>query len=132
MAATVVDAGVLIGYLEAADAHHDRAVVALAAAEKRGDTFATPTSVYAELLVGPFRAGSAAVAKVEMVLRDFAVELVPLTSAIARQAAHLRAQHRSLRLPDAIVLATADALGAVRILTTDDAWRRFSKRAEIV
>ncbi len=47
----------------------------------------------------------------------------PATRDIARVAAALRARHgRSLRLPDALVLATAEVLGADSVLTTDAGW----------
>ena len=46
--------------------------------------------------------------------------VVPIDRRIAAKAARLRARHgRALRLPDALVLATADVLRADRVLTTD-------------
>jgi predicted nucleic acid-binding protein len=39
------------------------------------------------------------------------IAVTPLTAAIAERAAELRAAHDRLRLPDAIVLATARELG---------------------
>jgi len=39
------------------------------------------------------------------------IAVVPLTAPIAERAAGLRAQHDALRLPDALVLATAQAHG---------------------
>ena len=51
---------------------------------------------------------------------------------IAHRAAALRARHRALTLPDALVLATGDVLDATAVLTTDGAWRRFSRRARAI
>ena len=42
-----------------------------------------------------------------------------MSQAIAERAAEIRAQHERLRLPDAIVLATARELGA-ELLSYDD------------
>ena len=41
---------------------------------------------------------------------------------IAVAAAALRANHAALKLPDALVVATASVLGADRLLTTDRGW----------
>jgi predicted nucleic acid-binding protein len=50
---------------------------------------------------------------------------------VAERAASLRARHGALRLPDALVLATADALDAT-VLTCDRAWARASRRARVL
>jgi len=47
-------------------------------------------------------------------------------------AAKLRADHRALRLPDAIVLATATITKAETVLTGDKRWRRIDPRVETV
>ncbi len=44
----------------------------------------------------------------------------------------LRARHRRLRPPDALVIGTAHALDAVTVLTTDAVWARFSDRVQVV
>jgi len=46
----------------------------------------------------------------------------PLTTPIARKAARLRAIHKSLKLPDALVVATAIHCEAQRLVTTDRKW----------
>jgi predicted nucleic acid-binding protein len=45
-----------------------------------------------------------------------------LDEEIATQAATLRARHRSLELPDALVIATAEHSRADRLITTDRKW----------
>ena len=127
MAVVVLDASVVIAFLDATDAHHERAVVALTA--RRADELVIPASVYAETLVRPFREGAAAVAKVERFLADFAIRTEPLTADIARRAAELRSRRTGLKLPDAIVLATGEALSAAAILTADAEWSKVSRRA---
>jgi predicted nucleic acid-binding protein len=51
---------------------------------------------------------------------------------IAETAAELRAHHRALRLPDAVVIATGDVLGADAVLTGDARWRRVSRRVRVI
>jgi predicted nucleic acid-binding protein len=133
VALTVLDVGVVIGVLDATDAHHDRAREALQAALDRGDALALPASAYAECLVGPFRRGARPVAAVDAFLADLAIDVEPVTRQLAKRAAQLRAKHgRALRLPDALVLATALHLKAERVLTTDAAWPAVGTAVELV
>lgn len=125
MGLTIIDAGVVIGTLDANDAHHGTAVEALRIGFDRGDRFVVPASVYAETLVGPFRRGGEAVAEAEAFFTDMGIRIEPISREIARLAAQLRAEHgRSLRLPDALVIATAEALQAECAITTDKGWPR--------
>ena len=79
-----------------------------------------PASSYSEILVNPSRSGPAAVKEVDGIVDALPGVVVPVDRAIAASAAALRAQHgRALRLPDALVLATADVLRADRVMTTD-------------
>ena len=50
------------------------------------------------------------------------IAVVPVGEEIAVNAADLRARHKSLKLPDALVIATADSQGAESLLTTDRRW----------
>jgi predicted nucleic acid-binding protein len=89
----------------------------------RAEELAIPASAYAEVLVGPFRQGASAVAKVDEFLAALPARVEPATREIAATAARLRAQHGTkLRLPDALVVATAVELGAAQLLTTDGGW----------
>lgn len=56
----------------------------------------------------------------------------PLNEDVAVAAALWRARHSSLRLPDALVLATADVGAADAILTGDKRWRRLDPRVEVI
>jgi PIN domain nuclease of toxin-antitoxin system len=46
--------------------------------------------------------------------------------------AELRSRHRGLRLPDALVLATAEVDAADRVLTADKRWAAADERVEVV
>jgi predicted nucleic acid-binding protein len=72
------------------------------------------------------------VAEVEAFLADFAVRIEPTTPPIARAAAKLRSEARGLRLPDALVLATADELAADVVLTGDASWAPISGRVTVI
>jgi predicted nucleic acid-binding protein len=129
---TVVDAGVLIGVLDSDDAHHGEAVRLLSAAAAAGDRMVVPASAYAETLVGPARRGAAAQRAVDEFLADLAADVEPVTRQSAARAAQLRAKHGPrLKLPDALVIATAMHLKADRILTTDRRWPRQAIRVEV-
>ena len=122
MGLTVFDAGVLIGFLDRNDAHHASAVRAMRDALSRGDRLGVPASAYAETLVGPFRSGAAAVATVRRMHDRVPIEVEPLDRDIASAAADLRARHPALKLPDALVIATASVLNADVLITTDRRW----------
>lgn len=133
MGLTVIDAGVVIGVLDAADAHHATARAALADALARGDALAMPASAYAEAQVGPARQGQEPMRRLDAFLADLSAEVEPITRQVARKAARLRAQHGTrLRLPDALVLATAIHLHADRVLTTDARWPATEVAVEVV
>jgi predicted nucleic acid-binding protein len=109
-----LDASVAIGFLEATDAHHRRAVDALCECE--GAALSMAASAYGETLVKPVEKGHGEV--VEEFVAGLGIEIVPLDRPVARRAAELRSEHRGLRLPDALVLATAQLRGE-RLLTFD-------------
>ena len=98
----------------------------------REDELVLPASAYAEILVGPFRTGAAAITKVESFLTDFSIHIAAVDAGTAKRAALHRSRHRSLRLPDALVLATADAMGASKVLTANRTWTRISSIAEVI
>lgn len=133
MGLTVLDAGVVIAALDASDAHHGGAVQALRTARESGDAFVVPASAYAEALVGPSRRGIDAAATVDAFLDALPAAVEPATREVARKAAALRALHgRALRLPDALVLATAAVVGADQVLTTDAAWPAAGVQVTVV
>jgi predicted nucleic acid-binding protein len=130
VALVVLDASVLIAFLDPGDRLHEPAVQALAAHQH--DELVIPASVHAEILVGPYRSGAKAVAEVESFLSDFSVRTEPANDVIARAAARLRSGSKSLRLPDALVLATAAELGADEVLTGDASWARSGRHITVL
>jgi predicted nucleic acid-binding protein len=122
MGLTVIDAGVLIGFLDDSDAHHEASTRELESARRQGE-IVIPASALAESMVAPARHGDTSLEAV----RDF-VERLPLGVArldadIAIIAAQVRAQYGGrLKLPDALVIATAINLEADVLATTDRGW----------
>lgn len=133
MGLTVLDAGAVIAVLDAGDMHHAAAVTALTGARDRGDELVVPVSAYAECLVSPSRCGPTAVATVDGFLDALPARIEPATREIGVMAASLRGVHGpSLRLPDALVVATAVVLEASRIITTDARWPGLAVTVEVI
>lgn len=123
----VLDASVAIAALSADDAHHDAAVNALASASD--DELVLAATTRAEILVGPTGMGG----KTLTTARDFAdgCETIPVSAAIADDAAKLKARHRGLSLPDAIALVVAEMIDADAVWTFDRRWRDVHQRVTI-
>jgi predicted nucleic acid-binding protein len=129
VAIVVLDASVIIAFLDAGDAHH--AAASAAVRQARREALVLPSSAYAEVLVDPWRRGPEAVAVVRRFVGDLGIRIEPLTAGIAERAARLRARHRALRLPDALIIATAEALDTAA-LTCNRSWPRASRRARVI
>jgi predicted nucleic acid-binding protein len=121
--ALILDASVLIGLLDTADTHHDRAIDDVEAADRQGRQLLLPASAYSETLVAFARARRLEEAR--RAIAAMGITVVSLTDTIAERAAELRARHTHIRLPDAIVLATAQEMGG-DLLSYD---RRLSRLA---
>ncbi|MBA2575879.1 MAG: type II toxin-antitoxin system VapC family toxin [Euzebyaceae bacterium] len=117
----VLDASVLIAYLDADDSQH-AAAETLLAREIDDDLAANPLTL-AEVLVVPVRDNRLDL--VLSVLRDLEVEAPPFPAAAAVRLAQLRATTR-LKMPDCCVLLTAEDAGA-RVASFD---ARLAQAAE--
>ena len=104
------------------DAHHNAARDALAEAVHNGDSLAMAASAFAECLVGPARRGDVAIRSVRDLIQRLPISITPLDEEIAVAASQLRAAHPTLRLPDALVIATATSAEADLLVTTDRKW----------
>lgn len=122
MARIALDADVVIAFLDAADDQHEQAVSALRPRLTTGEDIILSASVYAEIMVRPMARGTDAT--VDEFLVAINATVIAVDRPIARLAAQLRGRHRSLRLPDALSLATALAADA-ELLTLDNRLSRI-------
>ena len=106
MAVVVFDSDVLIGFLNADDAHHPEAVALVRESLAPGTRRMLSAVNHSEILIGPMKAGEAARDHVDAMLVRFSIEIVIVDGACARRAAAVRAR-TGLKLPDAYALATA-------------------------
>ena len=110
----VLDASVLIAYLDGGDAHHGRAETLLA--REIDDDFAANALTLAEVLVMPARQGRFEAAR--EALEDLDVDELAFPADSAVRLAQLRARTH-LRMPDCCVLLAAEDVRA-RIASFDD------------
>ena len=127
MARVALDADIVIAFLDPGDDQHAAAVTQLRPRLAAGDELLLGATVYAETIVRPLQHGTDAT--VDEFLDSAGIAVIPIDRAIARRAAALRAEHPSLRLPDAMSLATAIATGST-LLTLDKRLRRIARRIE--
>jgi len=120
---TVFDAGPVIALLERADIFHLKSAERYEELRYAGEVLLLPAPALAEVMVKPWLSGPAAVEEVERGLQVLRFAIYPADTEVARAAARLRAQHGSrMRLPDALVVATAIVNRADRVITTDGRW----------
>jgi len=91
-----------------------------------------PASALAECLVGAYRIGAAAVKTTEAFVASIVDRVHDIDAAVAREAARLRARHKSLLLPDAFVLAVGVVLDADAVLTADARWAKVDSRVRVL
>jgi predicted nucleic acid-binding protein len=123
-----LDASVAIALFTDADAHHDRARSELDGALDRDDDLLMAASAYSEIMVHAVRSGQGEM--VDRFVDRLQMEIVPTDRGIGRRAAELRAEWRSLRLPDALVLATAQARRA-SLLSFDIELARLARKLDV-
>lgn len=117
----VLDASVLIAYLDAGDVHHRTAEALLEREIDEG--FSVSSLTLAEVLVGPVRAGRLDAAV--MALDDLDVVEQPFPGGTAAKLAELRVL-TGLRMPDCCVLLAAQEAGA-RVASFDVALVRAAE-----
>lgn len=117
----VLDASVLIGYLDGEDDHHDAAETLLTAS--LDDDLGANLLTLAEVLVVPARTGR--LDTVLRVLGDLDVQTLPFPAKTAVRLAELRAT-TGLKMPDCCVLLSAEDTGA-RVASFDTRLTRVAE-----
>lgn len=126
-----VDASVFVNAFNPHEHGHAASLRILSAIHERGDPVIVPTLLVAEIAAALARATDDGAGALQYAVAAAAlphVTLVPVTAAVARQAADLAARHR-LRGADAVYLAVARRYGTT-IVTRDDEQR--SRGATVV
>jgi predicted nucleic acid-binding protein len=127
VARVALDADLVIAFLDPGDDQHAVAVAKLRPRLAAGDELLLAATVYAETIVRPLQQGTEAI--VDQFLDSASIAVVPIDREVARRAAALRAEHRSLRLPDAMSLATAIATDST-LLTLDKKLEQIARRTQ--
>lgn len=125
----LLDSSTVVGFLDRDDALHtdaDRRVRALAGRERLVVSVVT----YAEVMTGA-RIGHHDVGSVRGFFAQLVDDVVTADVEIAERTAELRAARQSLRMPDALILATADVREVDVVLAGDDGWRGVPIRPKI-
>lgn len=121
--AVVLDSDAVVGFLDRNDALHD---VAAAEIRKlvREQRLLVSVVTYAEVLTGA-RLGHHDEDLVRGFFSQLISEVLPVDTTVADTAAELRSRLKSLRLPDALILATAEMEPDAELLLTGD--RRIAR-----
>lgn len=115
----ILDSDAVIGFLDRSDALH---VSAEAAVRKFIPEQRLLVSVvtYAEVLTGA-RLGHHDEGRVRGFFDELLSGVLPVDLEVADKAAELRSQRKVLRMPDALILATAETNAEVELIVTGDA-----------
>jgi predicted nucleic acid-binding protein len=117
----LLDSTVIVGFLDGDDALHEVAVAKLKEVFGRTSLVASTVS-YAEVMTGVAR-GHHPKQQVERFFDVVVTDLLAVDRPVAARAATLRGKRVSLRMPDALILATADVHSEVdTVLCADADW----------
>jgi predicted nucleic acid-binding protein len=116
--AVVLDSDAVVGFLDRMDALHDAADAAIRDLIRDQRLLVSVVS-YAEVLTGA-RLGHHDEDQVRGFFSGLISGVVPVDVVVADMAAELRSRRKSLRMPDALILATAEILPEIDLVVTGD------------
>jgi predicted nucleic acid-binding protein len=116
--AVVLDSGVVVGFLDRQDALHGAADAAVRELV-RGQRLVASVVTYAEVLTRA-RLGHHNEDDVAGFFAGLLSAVLPVDMAVADKAADLRSRFKSLRMPDALILATAETDPDIDLIATGD------------
>lgn len=116
----LLDSVAVAGFLDRDDAFHAAADARIRQLAGR-DTLIVSVITYAELLTGA-GLGHHEQSEVRGFFAQLIDEVYDVDRAVAERAAELRSRTPVLRMPDALILATADIQHADLVVTGDDRW----------
>ena len=116
--AVALDSDTVVGFLDRSDALHEAANKAVRE-YARTERLVVSAVTFAEVMTGA-RIDHHDEAIVAGFFDQVITDVLPVDLEVADRAATLRANHRSLKMPDALIAATADLAPAVEVLVTGD------------
>ncbi|HET7417740.1 MAG TPA: PIN domain-containing protein [Solirubrobacterales bacterium] len=116
--AVVLDSDAVVGFLDRSDALHAAADSAIRELIREHRLLVSAVT-YAEVLTGS-RLGHHDEERVRGFFLQLVSEVLPVNMSVAERAADLRSRLKSLRMPDALILATADIEPEVDLILTGD------------
>lgn len=116
--AVVLDSDAVVAFLDRTDALHDAADAAIRELLAK-DRLVVSAVTYAEALTGA-RLGHHDEQQVRGFFTDLVSAILPVDAEVADKAADLRSRRKSLRMPDALILATAELDPEVDLIVTGD------------
>lgn len=116
--AVVLDSDAVVGFLDRNDALHDAADATIRNLVGK-ERLLVSVVTYAEVLTGA-RLGHHDQHQVRGFFSDLISEILPVDVDVADMAADLRSRRKSLRMPDAMILATAETQPEVSLVVTGD------------
>lgn len=117
--AIALDSDAVIAFLDRNDALHAAARKSIGGLLAAGEPLVVSVVTFSEVLAGA-KLGHHDEDVVRGFFRDLVGETVPVDSSVGERAADLRSQRPSLRMPDALILATADLHTDVERLVCGD------------
>ena len=117
MGSVAVDSGMIMALFDAGDVHHAWSVEQIQEIVTTRHVIVISALTVAEVLVRPAQAGAADAVRAD--LMSLRPRIVDVDADIAARAAELRASRSGLRLPDAIIVATALFAQCDYLVTTD-------------
>ena len=117
--AVALDSTAVIGFLDRSDAFHEAADTKIRELLTSGESLRASVVTYAEVLTGA-RLGHHDEAIVRGFFKELVSEIVPVEVEVAERAAELRGQLKSLKMPDALILAGADLHPDVDLIICGD------------
>jgi predicted nucleic acid-binding protein len=117
--AVVLDSDTVIGFLDRDDALHDAADAAIRDLVRKQRLLVSVVT-YAEVLTGA-RLGHHDEGQVRGFFTQLISEVLPVDMTVADKAAEFRSRVKALRMPDALIFATAATSPDVDLLVTGDA-----------
>lgn len=117
--AVVLDSDAVVGFLDKKDALHEAADAAIRDLV-REQRLLVSVVTYAEVLTGA-SLGHHDEPQVRGFFAQLISDVLPVDMTVADKAAEFRSQLKSLRMPDALILATAAINPAVDLIVTGDA-----------